>query len=236
MKIDIGFKKGVLVVPVHGEKDKISFFDAKKNKDLKEKIKHEVKSYPAFSGKKEEAVFMKLDSQKVLLIGVNKDYSLEDLRRSYSVVFKTLKARKETTATLEVPEEGNDEIKAVVEGLDLSDYKFDKYIMKKEEKDVVIEVSLDVDKKFASVVKESMMINAHVKETRDLVNENASVKYPQYLANLVEDFAKKHHLKTTVLDEKDMKKEGLGLILAVGRGAVHQPRLIIAEYHGDPKS
>jgi leucyl aminopeptidase len=62
------------------------------------------------------------------------------------------------------------------------------------------------------------------------------VKYPQYLANLVEDFAKKHHLKTTVLDEKDMKKEGLGLILAVGQGAVHQPRLIIAEYHGDPKS
>ncbi len=234
MMIDIGAQRGVSVIPMYS-KDGTAFFDKSKNKELKEKIKSELKAYN-FEGKKEETLFLKIGNNKVLLIGINKAYSLEDLRRSYSVVYKMLKARKEKEATIEVPKEDEKEIKAMIEGLDLSDYKFDKYITKKEEKEVELHVFLDVSHKFARLLQETLLVNKNVKIVRDLVNDNSYSKTPQILTEIVSDFAKKNNLKAKVLDEKDIQKEKLNLLWAVGQGSQYPPRLIIAEYNGNPNS
>jgi leucyl aminopeptidase len=179
---------------------------------------------------------LKAGNEKILLIGLNKKYSLEDLRRAFSVVHKTLKARKEKDAVVEVPEEKEKEIKAVIEGLDLSDYRFDKYITEKEEKEFEIAVMIDVSKKFDSLLKETLLVDEKVKYARDLVNENAKDKPPAKIAELVVDFAKKNRLRYEVLDEKAIQNKGLNLLWAVGQGSQYPPRLIIAEYNGDPKS
>ena len=234
MRIDIGKKKGVFVVPVYSDDNKLHFFSTKNN-DLKEKVRHELKSYN-YDGKKETTLFLKAGSEKVLLVGVHQGCAAEDLRRSYSVAYKGLKARKEENAVIEVPKETEKEVKAVIEGLDLSDYRFDKYIKEKEEKDIELSVSLDVDKKFNKLLKETLLINEKVKFTRDLVNENSIDKPPQKIAEMVSNYAHRKKLKYTVLDEKQIKSEGLNLIWAVGKGSPLPPRLIIAEYCGDPKS
>ncbi len=234
MKIDIGRKKGVYVIPVYGEKDKVHFFDSKNN-DLKDKIKKELENFH-YDGKKETTLFFKVGSDKVLLVGINKEYTLEDIRRAYSVVFKTLKTRKEENSVIEVPKESEKEVKAVIEGLDLSDYKFDKYVMEKDEKEIEMNVSLDVNSKFSNLLKETLLIDEKVKFVRDLVNENSIEKPPQKIAEMVSNFAHRNKLKYEVLDEKKIKSEGLNLIWAVGKGSEFPPRLIVAEYDGDPKS
>jgi len=231
MRIDIGVNKGVVIIPVFEEKEKANFFNNKN----KEKIKEELKSYN-FHGKKEDTLLLKVDDQKVLLIGVKKNYTLEDLRRSYAVVYKTLKSRKEKEATVEVPKENDKEIKAIIEGIDLCDYKFDKYITKKEDKDVALDVSLDINKKFDNLLKETHLVNKNVKFARDLVNENSNIITPQKLAEIASDFARKHNLKHKVLDEKQIQDHKLNLIWNSGRGSQYPPRFIVVEYNGDSKS
>jgi len=59
----------------------------------------------------------------------------------------------------------------------------------------------------------------------------SNIATPQYMASAALAFAKKNkHVKVTVLNEKQLKKEGLNLILSVGSSSVNKPRLAILEY------
>ena len=59
----------------------------------------------------------------------------------------------------------------------------------------------------------------------------------EFFCTLAEELAKKESaLKVKVYREKELEELGLGLLLAVGRGAEVPPRLIIIEYRGDPSS
>ena len=73
--------------------------------------------------------------------------------------------------------------------------------------------------------------------TRDLVNLPPNTANPQYMV----DEAKKLEelgIKLEVIDEKQLKKMGMNLMMAVGEGAseADQPRLIIMTYQGAAKS
>ncbi|MCA9496459.1 MAG: leucyl aminopeptidase family protein, partial [Nanoarchaeota archaeon] len=126
------------------------------------------------------------------------------------------------------------EIKAIIDGLDLTDYSFNKYISKKE--DYNFEINLDISQKYKTLLNETLKINKEVKFTRDLVNENSDDMTPIVIEKLAKTFAKKNKLKIKILNEKEIQKEKLNLLWAVGRGSQHPPRLIIIEYNGNPKS
>jgi leucyl aminopeptidase len=42
------------------------------------------------------------------------------------------------------------------------------------------------------------------------------------------------HLEVTVLGEKEMDKEGMGLLLGVSQGSTEEAKLIVVKYHGNP--
>ena len=71
---------------------------------------------------------------------------------------------------------------------------------------------------------------------KDLGNLPGNVCTPTYLALQAVALAKKHKaIKTTVLEEKDMKKLGMGSLLSVTRGSAEPAKLITLEYHGGDK-
>lgn len=226
--------KNLLIIPVYTENKKINFFETNKNKEIKLQILETLKIYN-FEAKKEETLYFNINKQKILLIGINKNYTLEELRRAYSVVFKMVKVKQEFDVTIEIPKENESEIKSIIEGVDLSDYKFDKYL-KKEEKETEIKINLFSNKKYESILKETLLINKNVKLARELVNENSNIIIPQKMETIVKEFAKKNKLSFKSLDEKQIQKEKLNLLYAVGKGASVPPRLIIVEYLGDKTS
>ncbi|HEX2858998.1 MAG TPA: leucyl aminopeptidase [Alphaproteobacteria bacterium] len=73
--------------------------------------------------------------------------------------------------------------------------------------------------------------------TRNAGNTPPNVANPQFLADEALKL-EKLGVKVTVIDEKEMKKLGLNLILAVGGNAEakDQPRLVIMEYNGGGKN
>lgn len=83
---------------------------------------------------------------------------------------------------------------------------------------------------------EAEAILAGANHTRDLGNAPPNVIYPEALAQAARALAEKYKkLKTTVLDEKELKKLGANAILAVGQGSERPPRLVAVEYGGAGK-
>jgi leucyl aminopeptidase len=71
---------------------------------------------------------------------------------------------------------------------------------------------------------------------KDLGNLPGNVCTPTYLAQQAVALAKSHKtIKTTVLEENDMKKLGMGSLLSVTQGSAEPAKLITMEYHGADK-
>ncbi|MCP5206407.1 MAG: leucyl aminopeptidase [Hahellaceae bacterium] len=76
-----------------------------------------------------------------------------------------------------------------------------------------------------------------VSYTKDLGNIPGNVCTPTYLAKEAKALAKTYdHIKTTIIEEKEMKSLGMGALLAVSAGSAEPAKLIIMEYKGTKAS
>jgi len=68
---------------------------------------------------------------------------------------------------------------------------------------------------------------------RDLGNAPGLEIYPETFADRVRKEARGiPNLKLTVMGVREMERAGMGAILGVGKGSVHDPRLLVLEYNG----
>lgn len=203
-----------------------------------------------FAGKEGEVVFLyakDLPEKRLALLGLGdaEKLTLEKLRRAYASLAKACRSRKIQEINLLLPEGValGDEVvvRGVCEGLLLANYVFNKLkcdVLKEDFCVLLQKASLiGASKQTIAIAHKCAAIAEGVYLTRDLINDNADTVTPQYLANVAKELAKKlPHVKTTVFDLARIEKEKMGLLLAVGRGAIHPPVFIIAEYKGNPKS
>ena len=75
-----------------------------------------------------------------------------------------------------------------------------------------------------------MVLGEAANLARELGNEPSNVMTPLELAARAEAMSAKHNLKYSALDETEMKRLGMGALLAVSRGSMEPPRLIIMSY------
>jgi leucyl aminopeptidase len=68
---------------------------------------------------------------------------------------------------------------------------------------------------------------------KDLGNLPPNVCTPTYLAEQAQAVAKAGRMHCEVLEAADMEKLGMGALLAVARGSVQPPKLIVMQYEGD---
>jgi len=97
-----------------------------------------------------------------------------------------------------------------------------------------------IDGKQASALKtvltQAVAIAQGMKLAKDLGNLPGNICTPTYLAAQALALAKSHKsIKTTVLEEKDMQKLGMGSLLSVTRGSEQPAKLITLKYHGGDK-
>lgn len=72
---------------------------------------------------------------------------------------------------------------------------------------------------------------------RDLGNLGGNICTPTYLAKQATQYDKKYNkLKTTILNQKDMEKLGMGSLLSVSKGSRTPPKFIIMQYNGGKKA
>jgi leucyl aminopeptidase len=123
---------------------------------------------------------------------------------------------------------------AVVEGVVLGAYKFHKY--KSEPAETIKKVDISGSPLTAADLKKLKSITDAVCYTRDLVNSNAHEITPEYLEKEARKLSENKNVTLEVLTEKELKKNGLNLIYAVGQASQTPPRLIIIDYKGNGRS
>ncbi|PYV39898.1 MAG: aminopeptidase, partial [Acidobacteria bacterium] len=137
-------------------------------------------------------------------------------------------------------EAGSTYLGKVVEGVILGRYSFEKYRKEKNKYWDRVRLALVVDNSSREISERKLsrysLVSEMVNECREIVNEPGSVVYPEVLAELAQQIAKKYHLKATILDDKDLQKQGYMGLVSVGKGSIHPPRLISLEYNAAKKS
>jgi leucyl aminopeptidase len=106
--------------------------------------------------------------------------------------------------------------KPALEGAILGAYSFTKY--KNEKGTSLASVELVAEAATSAEAQHTLFLCESVNFARDLVNDNAHDIYPESFAREARAIARKGRMECIVLDEKAIKRNGMGLLLAVGQG------------------
>jgi leucyl aminopeptidase len=124
----------------------------------------------------------------------------------------------------------------------LSDWAFDEHITDEAKKRqhlslVVIDDTGAPPGMATTTITEASVIAECTCYARDLANTRGDVATPLYMEEQATALcAMAPELSMSVVQFDEMKAKGMGLISAVGQGAIVAPRIICMEYKGDPSS
>jgi leucyl aminopeptidase len=126
-------------------------------------------------------------------------------------------------------------LRYIAEGLVLGAYRFDKYLTgdrrpKADLSKVFVVTGAKIPESAKDDVALGEKIAAAVNIARDLSSEPPNELPPASLAEAAKKVAKENGLKIEVFDMAEIKKRGMRLIEAVGRGSAHEPRFVHLSY------
>lgn len=160
----------------------------------------------------------------VVLVGLGKAADLKSGSARKAGVLAIRTAKKLRAKTIALSNLGGYEGE-LVEGVELGNYHFDNYLTKEED---AFEGVKNVELLFpeSPKVEHARILADAINYARTLVNLAPNDLYPESLAKSAQEIAKFGDLSCTIMDEKELEEKGFNLIMAVGKGSVHQPRLI----------
>ncbi|MFI5119051.1 MAG: leucyl aminopeptidase family protein, partial [Thermoanaerobaculia bacterium] len=176
--------------------------------------------------------------------GKETEISPRKARGLLRVAAKTLNRSGESSAILDFPlalkrMDSREAREFLLRSLFLADYGFPRYKSKEEEKAPLAAIAVQPRGAFKGVeareVEDARAVARVAALVRDLGNTPSSDMLPRNFADRVRKEAKARRVRVTILDKKAIRKERMGGLLAVNRGAAEEPRLVILEYRGGRK-
>ena len=195
-----------------------------------------------FTGKKDQvaSVYPAGPAARILLVGAGDAASVRTVRRAASVAGKRarLGGVKEAVYYLTpeargaVPEA--DAVQATAEGLAYGAWHFDALKLPPEEVKPALERVEILAHGAAAEAGHTLgaAIGAAQALTRGLQVLPGNTCTPSFLAAQAQELAARHKFDITVLDRAAIEREGMGALLAVGKGSAEDPRFIAIEYKG----
>lgn len=170
-----------------------------------------------------------------IIIGVgvgnlNKDFDAEALRRAQGNAIRACAGLRKVAVVVSPSVEL---LRESTVALRLGAYEFTSFKSKGKAtlpSSVVMLVPAPVTAEQRASVDEGNVIADSVNLVRDLVNTPPNALPPAALANAAKDAMTGLPVKVTIWDEKALKRDGCGGILAVGQGSANPPRLVKMEY------
>jgi leucyl aminopeptidase len=190
-----------------------------------------------FTGKRDQmlslATLGRLPAQKLCLLGLGDRRSLgsPELRSFAAKAARAANAEKATSLALALPAGCEGDLRSIAEGLELGAYRFTKYFTgerkpKTELSQVTIGLLTKPKANAKAVVALGQRIAAAVNLSRDWSNEPGNTMFPEAFAAAATKLAKDSGLKIQVFDFAEIRRRGMKLIDAVGRGSEREPRFV----------
>ena len=184
----------------------------------------------------------KVNAKQIITYGMGnkEDLDYETIRKITGSLSRYLNNMYIKNASIIIPGENNNNLKfnetvdAVSLGFLIGSYKYDKYKTKKspnslQELTLLNTSDQNISHDFNDIINESESINL----VRDLINEPPNYMHPGKLEEISTTVSSKGPIDLTVLNVKEMKALGMEVILGVGKGSKHDPKMIILNYQGD---
>jgi leucyl aminopeptidase len=190
-----------------------------------------------FKGKRDQSLSIptlgRAAAGKLVLLGLGERRKLgaPEIRTFAAKAARAANGEKATSMALVLPAGLENDLRSVAEGIELGAYRFTKYLTgerkpKAELSRVVVVLGSRVTAKAKAAAVVGQRIGAAINLSRDLSNEPPNVLYPQTFASAAEKLAKDNGLKIRVLDLPEIRRRGMKLIDAVGRGSRQEPRVV----------
>lgn len=188
--------------------------------------------------------------QNVLLVGCGKENKVNaaSFRKIIAAATRALNNLKITQATSYLAEINVNEhdhawkIKQIAEvSLDTL-YRFDEFKSDKDPAISIKEITIHLpdskqQKACDLALKQGQAIAEGMALTKNLANMPSNICTPTYLAEQAKRLAKAYSsISIKILEEKEMKKLGMGALLAVSQGSAEDAKLICLEYKGAGKN
>jgi leucyl aminopeptidase len=202
-----------------------------------------------FRGRQGELAVVYPTGQKearFLALGLGKESRIdpETVRRAYAAAVRFAQEKKIDAANFLIPSAPHftaaEALRAAFEGIALSNYAYleSKGDTPKDQLPTLLQqVGLvGIDSSHQRVLERVLIVTGAVCAVRSWVSRNADDKIA-HMKEQVEGLRRRSSkLKITVFDRSALERMGMGLILAVARGAAVDPCLIQIEYQGNPQS
>ncbi|MEM3399829.1 MAG: leucyl aminopeptidase [Candidatus Micrarchaeia archaeon] len=200
-----------------------------------------------FKGKKDEVfsanVMIKGETKLVLVGGLGKksEFRIERIMRTSAALAKACRNAGAKSLSIILNIEGTlepeDIVRASVESVLLSLYKFERYKKEKEEKQLgwVVFITDMLGAKEQESFRKARIVAECVNFVRDIVNTPANEATPSRIAEIAQNVAKEHGLRINVLTEADMKKLGMNALVGVAKGSREKPRMVVLDYNPNAK-
>ncbi|KQL53202.1 aminopeptidase [Heyndrickxia shackletonii] len=186
----------------------------------------------------------KIAAKRVFFVGLGKEkkLSFDDLKQAFGKTFKEVNKlgikqaaiALDTFITEEISHE--DASHALSEAFALATYKFEGYKQKSNAPEKNIEklsIYSEYDKgEIESSLTVGFVYGNATNSARTLVNLPGNMLTATDLANYAVELAKKYEFDVEILEKEDMEKLGMGALLAVNKGSVEPPKMIVLKYQG----
>ncbi|HEX3067219.1 MAG TPA: leucyl aminopeptidase [Thermoanaerobaculia bacterium] len=196
-----------------------------------------------FTGKAEDSLTTVAgEPKKITLIGIGKQDALtiRILRTALYSIAKMARKQRDRNIVVVLPYsvpklDADETTRVAAAALSGSDYKYDTYITKKEDKSLPVSALLvppdGVDAKRAKQLDlEAKAVAAGIRTVRDLGNAPGNLATATFIGHRAEEVAKEVGIKCAVYGKREIEKMKMGGLLAVNKGSAEEPRFIVLEY------
>ncbi|WP_102345023.1 leucyl aminopeptidase [Bacillus sp. Marseille-P3661] len=189
----------------------------------------------------------KLGYKRIYFVGLGKekDIKFPVLRDALGRLFKAINEDRLTSITIALDTFISDSLDAmevahaIGESFSLATYKVDTYKRKPNMPEKEVETVFVYSGEEQEDVKAGLIVGrAHGEGTntaRGLVNLPGNMLTATDLAQQAIAIAKKYGMEYEILEKEDMEKLGMGALLAVNKGSVEPPKMIVLKYRGTDK-
>ncbi|MDD2710012.1 MAG: leucyl aminopeptidase [Verrucomicrobiae bacterium] len=169
----------------------------------------------------------------IALAGMGKTSEVGVWRRCFGAAVRKLCKNSIRSLGVLLPFKHTD-LEWVVLAIEEASYQFQNFKSNGDDEAELEEIVFFAQSVSDEAIRQSTVLAGAVRRARQLANQPGNAIDPRTFALEAQQLARRRRLSCVVWDERRLKREGFGGILAVGCGSVHPPRFIRLDYRGGP--
>lgn len=169
------------------------------------------------------------NGNRIYLVGLGEDKNAAQLENTFQkFAFETQKYWNNEIQFF-ADDLSEDAILKSVIGLEMSRYAIGKFKSSIEDQKQIT-ISFSSTNNIQNILEEGKFTGETINKIKALVDAPPNIKTPEYLGEWAKKSSNEAFYKCTVLKQKDLEKQGFNAVLAVGKGSINPPVVIINEY------